>query len=84
MMLSRWASRELGGSSFGDKLFTLRIGMAQRLFLSWTRVGSTHFLMKTLPHENTEMSLHVLAYNLKRMIAILGISQTKAIRLLGA
>jgi len=48
-------------------------------------MGSTHFLMKKLPHVNTEMSLHVLAYNLKRMIAILGMRQTmKAIRLLGA
>ena len=48
-------------------------------------MGSTHFLTKTLPHVNTEMSLHVLAYNLKRVIAILGISQTmKAIRLMGA
>ena len=44
MMLSRWASREWGGSSFGDKLFTPRIGMAQRLFLSWTRVAlSEHY-----------------------------------------
>src|SRR5664280_356666 len=39
MMHSRWASRAWGGSLFGDKLFTLLIGMAQRLFLSWTRVG---------------------------------------------
>jgi len=35
-------------------------------------MGSTHFLTKTLPRVRTEMSLHVLAYNLKRMIAILG------------
>ena len=31
-------------------------------------MGSTHFLMKTLPRVNTEMSLHVLAYNLRRML----------------
>jgi len=30
---------------------------------SW--MGSTHFQMKTLPRVCTEMSLHVLAYNLK-------------------
>ena len=36
-------------------------------------MGATHFLTKTLPRVRTEMSLHVLAYNLKRMIAILGI-----------
>jgi transposase len=35
--------------------------------------GSTHFLMKTLEKVKTEMSLHVLAYNLKRMISILGV-----------
>ena len=31
-------------------------------------MGSTHFLTKRLPRVSTEMSLHVLAYNLKRMI----------------
>jgi hypothetical protein len=36
-------------------------------------MGSTHFLTKTLPKVRTEMSLHVLAYNLKRMIQILGV-----------
>ncbi len=38
---------------------------------SW--MGSTHFLTKTLEKVRTEMSLHVLAYNMKRMIQILGI-----------
>ncbi len=33
---------------------------------------STHFLTRTLSKVRTEMSLHVLAYNVKRMIAILG------------
>jgi len=35
-------------------------------------MGATHFLTKTLPRVRTEMSLHVLAYNLKRMMQILG------------
>jgi hypothetical protein len=35
-------------------------------------MGSTHFLTKTLPRVRTEMSLHVLAYNLKRMLQIFG------------
>ena len=35
-------------------------------------VGSTHFLTKTLDRVNTEMSLHVLAYNLKRMMNLVG------------
>lgn len=37
-------------------------------------MGSTHFLTKGLERVRTEMSLHVLAYNLKRLIAILGIT----------
>ena len=32
-------------------------------------MGATHFLTKTLNRVSTEMSLHVLAYNLKRVIA---------------
>jgi transposase len=35
-------------------------------------MGSTHFLTKTLKRVSTEMSLHVLAYNLKRVMKILG------------
>jgi transposase len=36
-------------------------------------MGSTHFLTKTLNRVSTEMSLHVLAYNLKRVMNVLGI-----------
>ena len=36
-------------------------------------MGSTHFLTRTLPKVRTEMSLHVLAYNLKRVMNILGV-----------
>lgn len=36
-------------------------------------MGSTHFLMKTLKHVRTEISLHILAYNLKRLIALFGV-----------
>jgi transposase len=35
-------------------------------------MGSTHFLTRTLPKVGTEMSLQVLAYNLKRAINVLG------------
>lgn len=38
----------------------------------WRR--PTHFLTKTLLRVSTEMSLHVLAYNLKRMMSIFGIA----------
>jgi len=36
-------------------------------------MGATHFLTKRLPNVQAEMSLHVLAYNLKRAINILGV-----------
>jgi len=35
-------------------------------------MGATHFLTKTLDHVSTEMSLHVLAYNMKRVINLIG------------
>jgi hypothetical protein len=34
------------------------------------RMGATHFLMKTVPRVATEMALHVLAYNLTRVVNI--------------
>jgi transposase len=36
-------------------------------------MGATHFLTKTLPRVSTEMSLHVLAYNMKRVMNLLGV-----------
>ena len=36
------------------------------------RMGATHFLMKRLPKVATEMALHVLAYNLTRLMNIMG------------
>ena len=36
-------------------------------------MGATHFLTRTLKRVSTEMSLHVLAYNIKRVIAIIGV-----------
>ena len=36
-------------------------------------MGTSHFLTRTLKRVRTEMSLHVLAYNLKRVMRILGI-----------
>ena len=40
--------------------------------LKWW-MGATHFQMTTLKHVSTEMNLHVLAYNMKRMINIMGV-----------
>jgi len=36
-------------------------------------MGATHFLMKRLPNVGTEMALHVLAYNLTRVMNIIGV-----------
>jgi hypothetical protein len=36
-------------------------------------LGATHFLTRPLKNVRTEMSLQVLAYNIKRMIQILGV-----------
>jgi hypothetical protein len=44
-------------------------------------MGWTHFLCTTLPKVATEMALNVLAYNMKRVIAILGVrALTEAMR----
>ena len=37
---------------------------------SW--IGATNFLTRTLDRVSTEMRLHVLAYNLKRVLSLLG------------
>jgi transposase len=41
-------------------------------------MGATHFLTRTLDKVRTEMSLLVLAYNMKRMITILGVAPLMA------
>ncbi len=46
-------------------------------FKAW--MGAAHFLTKTIPKVRTEMSLHVLAYNLKRMIQMFGVQQLIAV-----
>jgi hypothetical protein len=37
------------------------------------RMGASHFLMKTLARVASEMALHVLAYNMTRVISIMGV-----------
>lgn len=46
-------------------------------FKAW--MGATHFLTKTIPKVRTEVSLHVLAYNLKRTIQLLGVRRLIAV-----
>jgi transposase len=43
------------------------------------RMGATHFLMKRLPQVATEMALHVLAYNLTRVMNIIGVQPLLAV-----
>jgi len=40
-------------------------------------MGATHFLTRTLERVSTEMSLHVLACNLKWVMKIIGIADLK-------
>jgi hypothetical protein len=42
------------------------------------RMGATHFLMKRLPKVANEMALHVLAYNLTRVMNIVGVKPLMA------
>ena len=37
-------------------------------------MGATHFRMRTLKNVRTEMAFHVLAYNIKRVIKMIGVS----------
>jgi len=43
------------------------------------RMGATHFLMRTLPRVATEPALHVLAYNLTRVMNIIGVPPLMAV-----
>jgi transposase len=42
------------------------------------RMGATHFLTKTLPKVAAEMALSILAYNLTRVMNIVGIKPLMA------
>jgi transposase len=66
------------------KAMTLRRRTVEHVFGTLKHwMGTTPFLMRRLPNVATEMSLQVLAYNLKRVIGILGIARTmKAMHLM--
>ena len=44
-----------------------------------SRMGAIHFLMKTLPRVAAEIALHVLAYNLTRVMNIMGVQPLMAV-----
>ena len=59
------------------------VGHVFGTFKHW--MGYTHFLMRRLPNVETERNPNVLAYNLMRVLRILGFKKTmKAMRLAGA
>jgi transposase len=88
--ISRWEHEEVLESvqrrlDRSPKSMTIRRRTVEHVFgtfKSW--MGYTHFLTRRLPNVGTEMSLHVLAYNLKRVMSILGFDATmKAMQLVG-
>ena len=56
-----------------DKMRTRRCTVEHPFGTLKAWMGYTHFLTRTLEHVSTEMSLHVLAYNLKRVMRIMGV-----------
>lgn len=67
--LDRMAER-MARSSEASRLRRQTVEYPYATLKMW--MGSTHFLMKTLPKVSTEMSLHVLAYNMTRLLNIFG------------
>src|SRR6516165_9361455 len=75
----RCPSRRTGTSWRCGGTWLATSAMAPSMFATlkaW--MGATHFLTRTLDKVRTEMSLHVLAYNLKRMITIFGVGPLMA------
>ena len=72
--------------NFQPEAMTLRRCTVEHVFGTLKHwMGSTHFLTRRLVNVGTEMSLQVLAYNLKRVMNILGIARTlKAVSSMGA
>ncbi len=67
-MTEKWAAGELSRNC----LMGIAVEHPFGTIKAW--MGATHFLMKRLPRVATEMALHVLAYNLTRVMNILGIA----------
>ena len=62
-----------------DDPMTLRRSTVEHPFgtiKAW--MGTTHFLMRRLKNVRTELALNVLAYNIKRMVALVGIKRLMA------
>ena len=78
--ISRWQSEELVDEMLDrlelepDRMKTRRETVEHPFGTIKSWMGHTHFQMKRLENVSTEMSLHVLAYNMKRVINIIGVS----------
>lgn len=76
--ISRWEHEDvlemvqarLDGAPHASRLRQRTVEHVFGTLKAW--MGSTHILTRTLPRVRTEMSLQVLAYNLQRVIKILG------------
>ncbi len=66
------AGLEIYGKRFGLLVEAVPKTSNVRYLASKARMGATHFLTKTLPKVAAEMALSVLAYNLTRVINIVG------------
>jgi hypothetical protein len=77
--MQRWLDRK-------PDAMTVRRSTVEHVFGTLKHwMGMTHFFTRRLEHVGTEMSLHALAYSLKRVMQVLGIAQTmRAMRLAGA
>ena len=79
----RAATRQAGEATQADDVRRRTVEHVFGTLKHW--MGSTHFLTRGLANVSTEMSLQVLAYNLKRVLSILGMPKTmKAMGLVGA
>ena len=55
----------------GKTLISFAVGAPFGTIKAW--MGATHFQMRRLTKVASEMALHVLAYNMKRVMQILGV-----------
>jgi transposase len=90
--ITRWEHEHVPGSSPGQALEAVERRLDENPWMMHARrntvehpfgtikswMGHTHFQMRTLKKVGTEMALHVLAYNLKRVMNILGIGPLMA------
>ena len=71
--LSQLETADRHGDAVPEAKVTRLKSKIEKLQEEIVRLGATHFLMTTLPKVATEMALNVLAYNMKRVIAIMGV-----------